>query len=110
MRTSTRRGNCCARQMSLTSFPTRRSSGLKKSNLSHLPQRCCWYARCSESCLAGLVCRGGNGMLQRFAMGLSAAGLVMSVACAQSDAGITTAVKSKLAADNDVKAYQIDVD
>jgi len=49
-------------------------------------------------------------MLQRFAMGLSAAGLVMSVACAQSDAGITTAVKSKLAADNDVKAYQIDVD
>lgn len=35
---------------------------------------------------------------------------LMSVACAQTDAGITTAVKAKLAADNDVKAYQIDVD
>jgi hyperosmotically inducible protein len=35
---------------------------------------------------------------------------VLSAACAQTDAGITTAVKSKLAADNDVKAYQIDVD
>ena len=49
-------------------------------------------------------------MLQRFAIMLSAAGLVVSVACAQSDAGITTAVKSKLAADDEVKAYQIDVD
>lgn len=35
---------------------------------------------------------------------------VLSVACGQTDAGITTAVKTKLAADNDVKAYQIDVD
>lgn len=35
---------------------------------------------------------------------------VVSSACAQSDAGITTAVKSKLAADDEVKAYQIDVD
>jgi hyperosmotically inducible periplasmic protein len=33
-----------------------------------------------------------------------------SVACAQSDPGITTAVKSKLAADDTVKAYQINVD
>jgi hyperosmotically inducible protein len=33
-----------------------------------------------------------------------------SVACSQSDPGITTAVKSKLAADDTVKAYQIDVD
>jgi hyperosmotically inducible protein len=33
-----------------------------------------------------------------------------SVACAQTDPGITTAVKSKLAADDTVKAYQIDVD
>src|SRR5688572_7159252 len=34
----------------------------------------------------------------------------IAAACAQSDAGITTAVKGKLAADNDVKAYQIDVE
>jgi hyperosmotically inducible protein len=33
-----------------------------------------------------------------------------SVACAQSDPGITTAVKSKFAADDTVKAYQINVD
>ena len=31
-------------------------------------------------------------------------------ACSQTDTGITTAVKTKLAADPDVKAYQIDVD
>jgi hyperosmotically inducible periplasmic protein len=35
---------------------------------------------------------------------------VLSAACGQTDAGITTAVKTKLAADDDVKAYQIDVD
>lgn len=40
---------------------------------------------------------------------LAAASLVV-VGCAQSDAGITTKVKSKLAADDTVKAYQIDVD
>ena len=34
----------------------------------------------------------------------------MTAACAQSDAGVTTAVKSRLAADNTVKAYRIDVD
>jgi hyperosmotically inducible protein len=34
----------------------------------------------------------------------------MTVACAQTDPGITTAVKSKLAADDVVKAYRIDVD
>lgn len=39
---------------------------------------------------------------------LAAVGL--AVACAQTDAGITTKVKSKLAADDTVKAYQIDVD
>lgn len=33
-----------------------------------------------------------------------------TVACAASDPGITTAVKSKLAADDTVKAYRIDVD
>src|SRR5215203_3705447 len=42
---------------------------------------------------------------------LSAAVLaVATVACSQSDAGITTAVKSKMAADDTVKAYRIDVD
>jgi hyperosmotically inducible protein len=35
---------------------------------------------------------------------------MMTVACAQTDAGITTAVKSKLAADDTVKSYRIDVD
>ena len=39
-----------------------------------------------------------------------AAAVMMTVACGQTDTGITTAVKSKFAADNDVKAYQIDVD
>ena len=36
--------------------------------------------------------------------------LAFTVACSQSDAGITTAVKSKLAADDMVKAYKVDVD
>lgn len=35
---------------------------------------------------------------------------VATAACSQSDPGITTAVKSKLAADDTVKAYRIDVD
>jgi len=37
-------------------------------------------------------------------------GICLTVACGQSDPGITTAVKSKFAADDTVKAYQIDVD
>ena len=49
-------------------------------------------------------------MLQRFAGLLSTAGMIVTIACAQSDPGVTTAVKSKLAADDTVKAYQIDVD
>ncbi len=49
-------------------------------------------------------------MLQRFALPLSAAALAVAIACSQSDPGVTTAVKSKLAADDTVKAYQIDVD
>ena len=49
-------------------------------------------------------------MLKRFAYVLSTATLVTAVACSQSDPGVTTAVKSKLAADDTVKAYQIDVD
>jgi len=39
-----------------------------------------------------------------------AAAIAVTAACAASDPGVTTAVKSKLAADNTVKAYQIDVD
>lgn len=39
-----------------------------------------------------------------------AAVIAVSAACAASDPGMTTAVKSKLAADDTVKAYQIDVD
>jgi osmotically-inducible protein OsmY len=49
-------------------------------------------------------------MLQRCAFALSTVGLVVTLACSQSDPGVTTAVKSKLAADDTVKAYQIDVD
>jgi hyperosmotically inducible protein len=36
--------------------------------------------------------------------------ILLTAACAKSDVGITTAVKSKLAADDTVKAYQINVD
>jgi hyperosmotically inducible protein len=36
--------------------------------------------------------------------------VVLAVGCGQTDPGITTAVKSKLAADDQVKAYEIDVD
>ena len=49
-------------------------------------------------------------MLKRFAMVLSAAGLAMTAACSQSDSGITNAVRTKLAADDTVKASQISVD
>jgi osmotically-inducible protein OsmY len=35
---------------------------------------------------------------------------IWSGACGESDAGITTAIKAKMAADDTVKAYQIDVD
>ena len=47
-------------------------------------------------------------MLQRFAALVGVAAL--TVACAQTDAGITTNVKSKMAADDTVKAYQVNVD
>ena len=40
---------------------------------------------------------------------VSAAALVFTVACAGSDSGITTNVKTKMAADDTVKAYQVDV-
>jgi hyperosmotically inducible protein len=43
-------------------------------------------------------------------LGVVAMAAALTAACAQSDAGITTAVKSKLASDDAVKAYAIDVD
>ena len=49
-------------------------------------------------------------MHQRFAILLSAGALAVTVACAQTDAGITSAVKSKMAADDTVKASEINVD
>ncbi len=49
-------------------------------------------------------------MLKKLAVLVASAGLVMTAACAKTDAGITTNVKSKLAADDTVKAYEINVD
>ena len=49
-------------------------------------------------------------MLKQLALFGSTVGMLLSVACAQSDSGITTAVKAKFAADDTVKAYQINVD
>jgi hyperosmotically inducible periplasmic protein len=56
--------------------------------------------------------KGGCLMTQKKLFGwLGAVALAAStVACAQSDPGITTAVKTKFAADDTVKAYQINVD
>jgi hypothetical protein len=48
--------------------------------------------------------------MKAFLGAVSAVALAFTVACSQTDAGITTAVKSKLAADDMVKAYQVDVD
>jgi osmotically-inducible protein OsmY len=49
-------------------------------------------------------------MYQKFAILLSAGALAVTVACSQTDTGITTAVKSKMAADDTVKASEINVD
>lgn len=50
-------------------------------------------------------------MLRRTTSLLGIAAFVLSMAaCSMSDPGITTAVKTKLAADDTVKAYKIDVD
>lgn len=50
-------------------------------------------------------------MLRRTTSLLGIAAFVLSMAaCSKSDPGITTAVKTKLAADDTVKAYKIDVD
>jgi hyperosmotically inducible periplasmic protein len=43
-------------------------------------------------------------------LGAVAMATTMTAACAQSDAGVTTAVKSKFAADDTVKAHTINVD
>jgi len=48
-------------------------------------------------------------MLKTIAALVSAAGLVATIACSQTDAGITTKIKAKFAADDTVKAYQVDV-
>jgi len=48
--------------------------------------------------------------MKAFLGAVSAVMLAFTVACSQTDAGITTAVKSKLAADDSVKAYKVDVD
>lgn len=48
--------------------------------------------------------------MKAFSGAVSAVVLAFTVACGQTDAGITTAVKSKLAADDTVKAYKVDVD
>jgi hyperosmotically inducible periplasmic protein len=49
-------------------------------------------------------------MYQKFAILLSAGALAVTVACSQTDTGITSAVKSKMAADDTVKASEINVD
>ena len=48
--------------------------------------------------------------MKAFLGAVSTVVLAFTVACSQTDAGITTAVKSKLAADDTVKAYKVDVD
>ena len=48
-------------------------------------------------------------MTNKLAALVAAGALVMSVACAKTDAGVTTSVKARMAADDTVKAYQIDV-
>ena len=45
-----------------------------------------------------------------FARLIPVAALLFTVACGRTDAGITTDIKTKLAADDTVKAYQVDVD
>src|SRR5512134_393859 len=50
-------------------------------------------------------------MVKRLAVLICGVALsILPAACSQSDAGITTSVKSKLAADDTVKSYRIDVD
>jgi len=53
---------------------------------------------------------GGVCVMKAFLGTVATVVLAFTVACSQSDAGITTAVKGKLAADDMVKAYKVDVD
>ncbi len=46
----------------------------------------------------------------RFVVALAAVVAALNIACAETDPGVTTAVKAKFAADDVVKAYKIDVD
>ena len=46
----------------------------------------------------------------RIVVGLAAVVAALNIACAETDTGITTAVKAKFVADDVVKAYKIDVD
>lgn len=48
-------------------------------------------------------------MLKRLAFVISMAAFVVAAACTESDLGITTSVRSQLAADDTVRAYQIEV-
>ena len=48
--------------------------------------------------------------MKAYSGAVSAVVLAFTIACSQTDSGITTAVKSKMAADDTVKAYKIDVD
>jgi osmotically-inducible protein OsmY len=60
---------------------------------------------------AGTVAGGTDMFGKKLGSVLGAAAIaMMTVACSASDPGLTTAVKSKLAADDTVKAYRIDVD
>ena len=49
-------------------------------------------------------------MLKKFALIAAVSVMFAAVGCGNTDAGITTAVKVRLAADDTVKAYQINVD
>ena len=60
-------------------------------------------------CHGGTYFDGGMSMTSRWLLALVGAG-ALTVGCAQSDAGITTSVKTQLVADDLVKARRIDVD
>jgi len=48
--------------------------------------------------------------MRTFSLFLLSGAIAIGAACSASDPGVTTAVKTKMAADDTVKAYQIDVD
>src|SRR5690349_5580464 len=53
---------------------------------------------------------GRDNEMRSWSLFAAASAVVFTMACGQTDAGITSSVKSKLAADDAVKAYQVDVD